>query len=166
MSNTNLPANTLPIPRSGIPTPHAKLEQQMALAADPVAAAMLKPNGVLGAEAANVIELTLALEDLLGDAPTFVATNEPYLRVRLYMDAELKQRVDPAAYTATVTTGTAVAGDGSEDVTLISTVAGAAVLDITDVAGGSDTTIYALISGAPGGGLVEPQLVAVTFDNL
>lgn len=118
----------------------------------------------IGAEAANVIALTVQLQDGLG-ASTLVATN---VFVRL-IDANGIDSLAAAFTLADGGAGTLISTTGQASVLATTSAGGTLVLDVTDVVGASGATIYALVwvignndgGGGQGGGF---NFIAITFD--
>jgi len=112
-----------------------------------------------GAEAADVIEVTAQLRGNAGAASDNVAEQGTFLLQLLDDNAELAAA---AAFTAGVTTGTAVSSDTRPAMVIQTDASGTAVVDVTDVAGGSGETVHVLATPLNFGG--RPNLLSITFD--
>ena len=121
--------------------------------------AMVRPALSIGAEAADVIAATIQLTDL--DGNNLAEARE--VELALYDDNGLESLV--GAFTLGATTGTEVTTTAKPRLFVTSTAAGLIVVDITDVVGGSGSTIHLVARVASDANKVGgSERITVTFD--
>lgn len=112
-----------------------------------------------GAEASDVIELTVQLEDEDGDS---VAEALSFI-IEIYENTMIEAVA--AAFTLAATSGVEVSATANARAIITTTAAGLAVIDLTDIATGSGKTMHVVVrplaSGVRAG---DESRLAVTFD--
>lgn len=132
--------------------PYAKFNVDTA---DPVSLGLfLKPT--VGTEAANVIEVTIQMADV-----NSVAVAEPWTGFLRLLDGNA-DACNPAAFEMDVTTGTGLSAGTQDSMLITAAASGAVVVDVTDVAGASGSTI--IIVAEPVGGYAASCYAVITFD--
>jgi hypothetical protein len=121
------------------------------------ASAVRIPALTVGSESANVIAVTVQIEDADQNAISEA--------VDLYCELLLSTGEEPnpaSQFNMAATTGTEVTTTAQENMIVTTNASGVAVLDITDVAGASGSTIQLLVRSM--GGVSAARRAAITFD--
>lgn len=126
-----------------------------------VSKALVTATIALGAEAGDVIAVSLQCVDLAGVS---VARAQRYV-VSLFEATMIEALA--AAFTMAATTGVEVSTTLNARAIIETTAAGVAVIDVSDVATGSGKTIYMIVEPIPLTGVANaglPVMIAIIFD--
>lgn len=129
--------------------------ENLAAAIDTPATEVAKLSVTVGAEAANVIPVSVVAQDRAGN----VLAQSIRLHCRLYTEAMIE--VLAAAYTMAASVGTVVSTTAQAALVVDTTAAGLATINVTDVSTTSTDTLYLEIT--PEGREGASEIVALTF---